>query len=809
MENLLQEVRQAARSLLRSPMLTGAAVLCLALGIGPNTAVFSIVDAVLLQPLPYQDPDEVVLVWGQFRQEGQTRVPLSPPELFDVKEQLTTLEGLAAVGPQLVNITGEAEPERLVAARATEGIFSLLGVNAAAGRLFAPDDHRADAEQIAVLSHAFWSRRFAADRAVLDQVVRLDDRPTRVVGVLPPGFQFGPFEHDVWLPTLDSATQPPRSARFLTAVGRLADGVSLEASRRELEVIAQRMQRSNPEAYPQDSGWSLSAVPARQDLVGDVRGVLLVLALAVGFVLLIACANIVNLLLARAVGRRKEVAIHTALGAGRGALVRRFLIESLLLVVAGAALGLLFAAWAIRTLVTVYASALPRASEVGVDLRVLLFTLGIAVTTGLVVGLAPAFQATRFNLRATLAEGGKTSDTGSAGGRVRAGLVVAEVALALIVLIGGSLVVKGFLQLLAVDPGYRSEGVLSLQLTLSRQAWPEDHQVAAFFGSLVDRVEAMPGVTSAAVVSHPPASAIELTGEVVPEGWPETAGRSKPTTAWRIVSPEYFQTLGIPLLAGRVLDPRDDAERPEVVVLDEALAERLWPAEDPLGKRLRIESARPDGRGLREVVGVVGHVRHQLTGGGSTDQIYLPQAQLPVRIMTLVVRSEQAPEAMVPRIREAIADLGPNLPVEDVQLLSDRVSASISQPRLTSLLFATFAVIALVLAVVGLYGVIAYSAARRSQEIGLRMALGARRGEVIQLVVQKGVLLALAGLVVGVAGALALNRVLQGVLYGVSTTDLPTYALVSLALLAVATLASLVPAWRASRTDPIGALRAE
>jgi len=808
-ETLLQEVRLAARSLARNPVLTGAAVLCLALGIGPNTAVFSIVDAVLLRPLPYENPEQVVLVWGQFVEQGQPKTPISPPELRDLVEQVESFEHLAAVGPQLVNITGETEPERLVAARASEGIFRMLGVEGVAGRLFAAEDHRADAAAVAVLSNDLWRRRFGSDPGVIHQVVRLNGRPTEVIGVLPAEFRFGSFEYDVWLPMLDNPNPPPRAARFLTVVGRLKDGVTIGEARAELRLVAGRLQRRHPEAYPEGSGWGLTAVSAHEDLVGDVQRILLVLGLTVGFVLVIACANVANLLLARAAARKKEVAIRTALGAGRRDLVRQFLTESVMLSLLAAVLGVLLAWGVIRWLVTVHADALPRTGEIGLDWRVLLFTLLVAVVTGVVFGLVPVAQTLKFDLRETLTSGGKTSNLGGSGGRLRAGLVIAEVALALVVLIGGSLVIKSFSHLLQIDPGYRPDNVLSLQLTISRLDRPEDHQVVAFFRDLVGRLETIPGVRSAAVISHLPASSFELSGDVVPEGWAEGSGRPKPSTGWRIISPDYFQAMGIPLLEGRAFRAEDDGESPEVVVVDRDLAQRLWPGERAVGKRLKIESTRPDGQGWREVVGVVGHVRQLLTGGGSPDQLYLPQAQHPVRITSVVVRTQGDPELMVPQVRSAIADLDPDLPVEDVRPMSRRLEESIAQPRLTTVLFGSFALIALLLAVVGVYGVIAYATAQRGREIGIRMTLGARRSEVIRTVLVSGLRLAGIGLAVGLAGALALNRLLSGFLFGVSSTDAPTYALASTALVAMAAIACLLPAWRASRIDPARTLRAE
>ncbi len=806
MREWLRQIRLAGRSLARNPVVTGAAVLCLALGVGPNTAVFSIVDAVLLRPLPYRDPGQVVLVRDQFVQQGQAEVPLSMVEFRDVRERSKSFDRLAAVGAQLVNLTGDGEPERLLVARGSEGIFDLLGVSAAAGRMFSPEDHEAGAAGVAVLSNHLWTKRFGADPAVVGKVVRLNDQPTQIVGVLPEDFRLGRSDYDAWLPILENPNPPPRNARFLNVVGRLRDGVALESALSELQVVAGQMQRDHPEAYPEDSGWNLTAIRARDDLVGDVRKILLALGLAVGLVLLIACANVANLLLARSEARKKEVAIRISLGASRGDLVRQFLTEGVLLAVAGAALGLLLALWVIRGVVHAYSDAIPRADAVGLDPRVLLFTLAVAVVIGLLFGLVPSFRSSRVDLGDALTDGGKTSSQGSTGGRLRNLLVVAEVALALVVLIGGSLVAQSFIRLLRTDPGYRPDGVLTLTLSLSRVAYGDDSRVVGFFDTLTDRVGRVPGVRKAAVASHLPAG-FGIVGDVEPEG-ADTAGGA-PTTGWRIVGPGYFQAMGIPLLEGRAIDRRDDAGHPPVVVVDQGLAARLWPGEDALGKRLRIESPRPGGTAWREVVGVVGTVQHNLLEGSSSDQLYLPYAQYPVRLMSVVARTEGDPEAMVGRVRDVIGEVDPALPVEDVQTMRHRLDASLSQPRLASVLFGSFALIGLLLAVVGVYGVIAYGVARRAREIGIRVALGARRSEVVGLILRHGLAVTAIGLALGVLSALLASRLLAGFLHGVSSTDPVTYLGMSVLLLALASVASLVPAWRAARNDPGGVLRAE
>jgi putative ABC transport system permease protein len=806
MRDWLRQIRLAGRSLARNPVVTGAAVICLALGVGPNTAVFSIVDAVLLRPLPYQDPDEIVLVRDQFIQQGQPEVPLSMVEFRDVRDRAESFDRLAAVGVQLLNLTGDGEPQRLLVARGSEGVFDLLGVSAAAGRLFAPEDHAAGASGVAVISHDLWTRRFGGDPATVGRVVRLNDQPTQIVGVLPEGFRLGRGDYDAWLPILENPNPPPRNARFLTVVGRLRDGVSLESALSELELVAGRMQRDHPEAYPEDVGYNLTAVPARKDLVGDVETILLALGLAVGLVLLIACANVANLLLARSEARKKEVAIRVSLGATRSDLVRQFLTESVLLALAGAALGLLLALWVIRGVVGAYADAIPRADEVALDPRVLLFTLAVAIVIGLLFGLVPSLRSSRVDLGDALTEGGKTSSQGSAGGRLRNLLVVAEVALALVVLIGGSLVAQSFIRLLRTDPGYRAEGVLTLTLSLSRLAYPDDARVVGFFDTLTDRVERVPGVRAAAVASHLPAG-FGIVGDVEPEG--RQGGGGTPTTGWRIVGPGYFRALGIPLLEGRAIERLDDPDHPPVVVVDQGLAARLWPGEDAVGKRLRIESPRPGGTAWREVVGVVGTVRHNLIDAGSSDQLYLPYAQYPLRLMSVVAWTEGDPEALVAPVRDVIGEVDPALPVEDVQTMRHRLDDSLSQPRLASLLFGSFALIGLLLAVVGVYGVIAYGVARRAHEIGIRVALGARRSEVVGLILRHGLALAGIGLALGLLSALLVSRLLAGFLHGVSSTDPLTYAGMSVLLLALASVASLVPAWRAARNDPAGVLRAE
>jgi putative ABC transport system permease protein len=810
MESVIRELRLAVRSLARSRSFTAVAVLCLALGIGLTSAMFSIVDAVLLEPLPYHRPERVTLVYNRFPAEDMEKALLSGHEYLDVRDRTESLESVAAVIPRFLNLMGEGEPERMVGARASASLFPLLGVRPAVGRTFTPEEDTVGKNDVVLLSHDLWHARFGGDRDVVGRKLVFDDQPFTVIGVLPEGFRFGAIEFDAWIPfAADFEHLPPRSARGLTVVTRLADGVSLEQARGDLERLSRRLREEYPQEYPEASGWELRMVRARDDLVGDSRPALLAMLGAVGLVLVIACANVANLLLARATARTKEVAIRGALGARPWRLARQFLCEGLVLSVAGAVLGLLLAAWIPRIVTAVDPARVPRLEEVGLDPSVVVFAFAIAALTTIAFGLVPLARSFSTSMAGTLKEGGKTSAAGSQGRRVRSGLVVAEVAVALVVLIGAALLIQSYRSLQRIDPGFRADGVLTFGVFLSPARYPDEARRAQLVQRLVERLSSLPGVSGGSAVSHLPLGPLDTTAEIRVEGRAPRPEEGKLVTGWRMATPGYFETMEIPVLQGRGFRAADDRDAAGVVVLDRDLAQRLFPdGEDPLGRRLAL--LRFDGtEDWRTVVGVAGHVKHRGLAEEGGDQLYVPYAQYPFAAVSFVLRAAAAPETLSPAVRSVVHELEPDLPILDLQAMEDYVAASVSDQKLNALLLGIFAAAALLLAVAGVYGVLAYSVAQRTQEFGIRLAMGAGRGDVVRLVAREALGLAALGLLVGLLAAVALVRVIESFLYGITATDVVTYLVSALALCALALLAGYLPALRATRTDPVAALRYE
>jgi putative ABC transport system permease protein len=808
MESSLRDFRFAFRSLLKNRGFTVAALLCLALGVGASSAIYSVVQAVLLKPLPFGEPDRVVRIWNRFLLQDMPKLPSSGLEFLDLREQATSFEEVAALAPQLVSLTGEREPRQLLAARASASLFPVLGVEAAMGRVFSPEEDRFGQNDVALLDHSTWNEVFGSDPGVVGRTILLDGNPHTVIGILPESFSLSDFPFEIWLPQgLNLDRLPPRNVRFMSVLARLKPGIGLDQAQAELDLLARRFQQDYPESYPAGSGWGMYLVPAHEDLVGEVRTTLMVLFGTVGLVLLIACANVANLLLARATSRSREIAIRAALGSSRAVLVRQFVSEGLVLSVLGAAFGLLLAFWAVRSLAA-FDPGFPRMEEVRLDGGVLLFTFGLAVALGIVFGLVPIFQSSWKNLRDPLQEGSKSS-AGAANRKIRSALVVAEIAIALVVLIGAGLMVGSFRRLLAEDPGFRPQGLLTVQFSLARLRYPEDSQVAAFHRELLERVPEIPGVESAAVASHLPlAGGLNLSGDLLVEGRLASATETPPMTGWRMVTPDYFETLGIPLLEGRSFSPADREDAAEVVIVDRRLAGRLWPEESPLGKRLKLLAPTPEQSGWRTVVGVAGEVRQLGLGDTVSDQLYLPLAQYTNRGLSLVVRTSSAPEGLAPAVREAIWSVDRDLPI-DVQTMEQRVHDSLSEQRFNTFLFSAFGAVALGLTVIGVYGVMAYSVVQRTRDVGIRMALGARKQDVLRLIVGQGAALVFLGIVLGVAVAWGLSRLMSSLLYGVEATDLATFAGVSAMLGMLGLLASYFPARRAARVDPVIALRDE
>jgi putative ABC transport system permease protein len=806
---LLKDMRYAVRTLLKSPGFTAVAVLALALGIGANTAIFSVVKAVLLSPLPYPDPER--LVWVREINPGADILdePASAPDYNDWRTEGRSFEGVAAYGYAGGTITdGDREPERVAGLSTSANFFQVVGVAPALGRGFLPGEDATGKNRVVVISHALWERRFGANPNAVGQTITISGNPHTIVGVAPASFKTpvpGPKPPDLWFPIAFNFDESRRRSDFLNVFGRLKEGATVEQARAELEGIAARLAQEHPGT---NAGWTVKVEPLHERVVGNVRQALWVLMGVVGFLLLIACANVANLLLARAAGRRQEIAVRTALGAGRGRLVRQFLTESLLLGLAGGALGLVLAAWGVELLVALSPGNIPRLEEVGLDARVLAFTFGVSALTGVVFGLLPALSASKTDLSVSLKEGGSRGATAGAGARrLRSALVVSEIAITVVLLAGAGLMIRSFNAVQSVNPGFRPEHIMTFDFALPMTKYKEEPQRAAFFEQLTTRAAALPGVERAAVVDSLPLSGSGSVLGFVIEGQPPLPPEKVQDADFFSVTPDYFDVMGIPLVRGERLSERHRSDVPDVAVINETMARRYFPGEDPIGKRLNLGD--PATVPWITVIGVVGDAR---TGGLDKEpypQMYVPAAQFPQRAMTFVARTSGDPSAVAPALRRELAALDRDLPLYNVSTMERVLSDSISRRRFQMILIAAFAGVGLLLAAVGIYGVISYTVAQRRHEIGVRIALGARAADILRLVVGQGLGLTLAGVGLGLAGAFALTRVLASLLYGVTATDPLTFACVSLALLGVALLACLVPARRATKVDPMIALRYE
>jgi putative ABC transport system permease protein len=807
MRTLLKDVRYAARVLARQPGFTLVAVLALALGVGANTAIFSVVKAVLLKPLPYPESDRLVWLREVNPANNIPDEPASAPNFNDWRTDARTLDGVAAYSETALTMTGDGEPERIPAAATSANFFRVLGVAPALGRDFLAEEETQGKNRVVVISHGLWRRRFGASPNVIGQALTFGGNQFTVVGVAPPDFKNpvpGAKPAEAWFPLAFNFDPSRRRSDFLSVFARLKQGATVEQARAELEGVGARLARDYPAT---NTGWSVSLVPLREKVVGDVRLALLVLMGVVGFLLLIACANVANLLLARATSRRQEIAVRSALGAGRRRLVRQFLTESVLLALAGGALGLLFAWWGVELLVSLSPGNIPRLDEVGLDRSVLLFTFGVSLLTGVVFGLLPALQASKTDLASSLKEGGSRGATAGAGAsRLRNVLVVSEIAIAVVLLAGAGLMIRSFEAIRDVDPGFRPDRTLTSDFSLPAAKYKEDAQVTSFFEQLGARAAAMPGVERVGLVSNIPFSGGDIAGFVI-DGRPEPPPEQVLDAEYRVVSPDYFDVMGIPVVRGQLFTERDRAGSPAATVINETMARRYWPGEDPIGKRINLGD--PSSSPWRTIVGVVRDIRNESLDKEPYPQMYAPLAQFPRRQMTLVARTSGEPSALVPALRRDLSSLDKDLPLYNVRTMEQVLADSISRRRFQMLLITAFAGVGLLLAAVGIYGVISYSVAQRRHEIGVRMALGARATDILRLVVGQGLGLALAGVGCGLVAAFALTRVMASLLYGVSATDPVTFASVSLALLGVALAACLVPARRATKVDPMVALRYE
>ncbi|CAN5880254.1 ABC transporter permease [soil metagenome] len=811
MDTLLQDIRYAARRLLKSPGFTLVAVLTLALGIGANSAIFSVVNAVLLRSLPFAEPEQLVVFGTTKRGEEPRAGSMSPPDYMSLREHNRSFSDVSAFSYGGATLTGMDEPERIEAAWVSAGFFELFGAAPVLGRTIAPEEVQPGNTTVAVLSYAMWQQPFGGDPDVIGRTITLNGVTRTIIGVAPRGFDF-PQKRALWVPLthnefFSSETAVNRRAQYLNVAGRLRPGVSVEQAAAEVRSLAAQLEQQFPET---NTNVTLATLPLHEVMVGEVRTPLLVLLGAVGLVLLIACANVANLLLARAAAREGEIAVRAALGAGRGRLVRQLLTESVLLGLIGGALGLLLAYWGTTLLSALRLEGIPRLDEIGLDGAVVGFTLVVALLTGAIFGLIPALQATRTDLTSTLREGGRGALGGVRGSHARSMLVVSEMALAVMLLIGAGLLIRSFLQLQQVDPGFRTEQALAFDLELPSQSYSEGPQQAEFFRALIERLQPLPGVQAVSAVNILPMANDRFIINFDVEGRDEAPPGERPVLEVRVATPDYFRTMGIPLRRGRAFGDADRADAPPVVVINEMAARRYFPDEDAIGQRIRLGWGPGDDRFAGgEVVGVVADVRQVGPSEDYVPEIYLPYTQVPVSDMSVIVRTAGDPLALAGVLRSQVRELDPNLPLSNLRTLDQLVAQSVAQPRFYMLLLTVFAAVALALAAIGIFGVMSYSVAQRTREIGIRVALGAEPQRVLQLVVGRALRLALLGVAVGLLGALALTRLLESLLFGVSTTDPLTFVAVAVLLAAVALLASYLPARRASGVDPIVALRAE
>jgi len=807
---LLQDIRYAVRLLLKTPSVTGIAVLTLALGIGANTAIFTVVNAVLLRPLEFRDPSRLIIV---AEKSSFPVISTSWENYQDWRDQSHSFEGLEATRPATITLTGAGDPERLNTRNMTAGLFPLLGINAHIGRTFLPEEDRAGGAPVALLSYALWQRRFGGAQNVLGKSITLDTQPYTVVGVMPRGFEVL-TPADVFLPFVPWAKTLPQDRNWhpgIIAIGRLKPGVARDEARTEMLGITKRLEQQYP-LY--NTGVSADIIGLQEQMVQNVRPALLLLLGAVAAVLLIACVNVANLLLARAASRGREIAIRTSMGASRGRLVRQLLTESVLLSLTGGILGLALAWAALGPLLKISAGSVPAAFTVSLDFPVLVFTLAVAIVTGLVFGIVPALRTARLDLRETLNEGSRGSTSGPGAHRLRGALVAAEIALAMLLLVGAGLLLRSFERLQDVAPGFQPDHLLIADLPLSQTAYAKPQQRYEFYDRLVERARALPGVRSAAAASFLPVSGggglihFNITGR------PPKSPHDFIAAGYRTVTPGYFETLGIPLLRGRSVAPGDLEKAPWVVIINNAMAHTFFPNEDPLGKRLQLGALPTDANELQtmEIVGIVGDVLQGL-GDDAKAEMYLPYRQadqvLPVFQLSAVLRTSMEPLTATSALRSAIREIDPNQPVVNVRSMEQNIQTSVAQPRFRTWLIGIFAALALVLAAVGVYGVMSYSVTQRTTEIGIRVTMGAQPSDILRIIVGEGLRLALLGVVVGVAGALVLSRALHSFVFGVSTSDPATFAGVAIVLTFVSVAASYVPARRATRVDPLVALRYE
>ena len=804
MGTIFKDIRYGIRSLARHPGFTAVAVITLALGIGANTAIFSVVNAVLLRPLPFNDPDRIVWVWDT--QPQLATAPTSLPDFLDWKEQNRSFAHLAAFQSGTIFIdAGDGTTDSHVGL-VTPELFSVFQVSPILGRTFTNEETLPGRFRVAVLSHSIWQNRFASDPNVLSRTIQLNGATYKIIGVMPAGFSY-PDRAQLWRPLpIDPAKLDP-GPHYLNVVGRLKPGVTLAQAQADMSPIAARLSEQN---RAKNAGHGVKLERLTNVVVGDIGLALYVLLGAVGFVLLIACANLANLMLARVGARQKEIAVRTALGASRLRIVRQLLIESIMLALGGGVVGLLLALWAVSWVVSLGADTIPRVHEISVDPRVAGFTLLVSVVTGVLFGLAPALQVSRPDLTDALKESGRGT-AGHRRNRLRNALVVSEVALSLVLLVGAGLMIRSFAKLNDVDPGFKPAKVLTLGVALLPTKYPEDEQVAQMFSQILESAANTPGVLSAGAISDLPATGSNTSDSFTIEGRPPIAKEAEPSTEYHVVTPRYFESMGIPLLSGRDIDQTDTRQSPNVVVINDVFARRHFAGENPLGHRLRLQGQERD---PLLIVGVIGNVRNIALDEQPTPEVYVPFLQDPLsttypRAMTIVARTKSDPGAIAGSLRAALTSVDKSLPVYALKPMTEHLRDSLARRRFNLILLTVFSCVALALAAVGIYGVISYGVTQRTHEMGIRMALGAKPRDVLTLVLRQSMMLALAGVGIGLLASLALTRLMKGLLFSVSVTDPMTFVAIALLMTLIALLACLIPARRATKVDPLVALRYE
>jgi putative ABC transport system permease protein len=807
MDSFFQDVRYGARTLRRSPGFTAVAIIALALGIGGNSAIFSVVNAVLLRPLPYAEPDRIMRIFATAPDRGLDQTPISFQRATAVAEQNQVFEQSGYYVFDTANLTGVDEPLQLTTVRMSSGVLEVIKVRPIAGRIFLPEEDKPGGAQVVILSHSLWQKQFGSAPDTVGRAIALDGGSYTVVGIMPPSFNFPGGQIDCWLPRAFEPSFLNRDnveggAGFLSMVGRLRRGVTRQQAQIEVENIVE----ANKIADHTDATFGVVVTPLPEVVTQGVRPTLFILLGAVAFVLLIACANVANLLLAKAAGRRKEIAVRAALGASRARLIRQFLTESVLLALMAGVLGVLLASWGVALLVSAATGNIPRATEISVDGRVLGFTLAIAVLTGVIFGLAPALQSSKADLTTALKDTSRGSGGGVRRARVRSGLVIAEVALSVVLLIGAGLLIRSFVLLQNVDPGFNPTRLLVANISLPNSRYAKPAQRAAFYTRLCHELALLPGVVSAGATQTLPLTGSDSRTLVAIDGRPVVPLADRPIVSMGIVSPDYFRTMGIPLLRGRFFGDHDVESSPTAVIINQSFERRFFPDEDPIGKYLLGGGSQPL---KREIIGIVGDIRHNALDTSPAEALYLSSNQRPQLAMSVVVRTSIPPSSISTAVRSGVLTIDKDQPIASVQTMEEIVSSSISNQRFTLLLLGLFAAVALALAAIGIYSVMAYTVTQRTGEIGLRMALGAQSRDVLRLVVGQGMTMAVIGIMVGLGGAFALTRVMRSLLFSIGATDPITFIAIPLMLAGVALGACFVPARRATKVDPMVALRYE